>query len=170
MTEEEKRLRKIAAQKKYRDANKKKAYEYQKDYKAKNKTRIADRDVEYNRQNRDRINAVSREWVSNNKKKVATSLKKWKQANKHLVNRSNAERRASRMQAVFVGVDKEWYNFFMKEIYDLAQLRTETSGIQHHVDHIVPLINPTVCGLHTPDNMQILTYAENCSKGNKHGG
>jgi len=38
------------------------------------------------------------------------------------------------------------------------------TGIQHHVDHIIPLSKG---GLHHPDNLQILTAEENLKKGAK---
>ena len=46
-----------------------------------------------------------------------------------------------------------------------AQATRET-GIQHSVDHIVPLRHPLVCGLHTPANLAVTTLAANIRKSN----
>ena len=62
----------------------------------------------------------------------------------------------------------KWANqFFISEIYGLAALRTRVTGIKWHVDHIVPLKNSLVCGLHCESNLQVIPARYNMSKGNR---
>lgn len=93
-----------------------------------------------------------------NKIKIKLYRKKYlktKEGKAKMVARMN-KRRALKINAI-----PKWCNLEkIKEIY-------KNCPKGYHVDHIIPLNNPIVCGLHVENNLQYLTARENISKGNK---
>ena len=77
--------------------------------------------------------------------------------------------RVLRRQDRFKYATPSWANKDkIKEIYTQAQTLTRDTGIQHEVDHIIPLQGKLVSGLHVEDNLQILTRKENRAKHNRY--
>jgi hypothetical protein len=77
--------------------------------------------------------------------------------------------RAAKRRAYKRTAFPSWANeFFMEEAYHLAYLRTKCTGFSWHVDHIVPLKSPIVCGLHVENNLQVIPAVQNIKKGNRH--
>ena len=92
-----------------------------------------------------------------NKSELAAYKKAWISSNKPSVYRRNAARRALCAKATPAWADKQAIN----DVYEEARY------MQMHVDHIVPLNHPLVCGLHVWDNLQLLTKEANLRKNNK---
>lgn len=78
----------------------------------------------------------------------------------------NGSQRAKKTGATPFWLTKEHLDQ-MKNLYARASKMSVELGIAHHVDHIHPLNGRNFSGLHVPWNLQILTEAENCSKGNR---
>jgi hypothetical protein len=55
----------------------------------------------------------------------------------------------------------------IREIYQEARDLTQLTGVLHEVDHFYPLQGHLCCGLHIPENLRVITFAENRSK-NRH--
>jgi hypothetical protein len=103
--------------------------------------------------NRERHRIYSRNWLEKNSAKRSD----WKIANKHVLIALIAKRRAAKAQAT-----PKWAD--AKKIYEFYR-EAKLAGKQ--VDHIVPLLSATVCGLHNEFNLQVLSAKENLAKSNQ---
>lgn len=53
----------------------------------------------------------------------------------------------------------------IRALYVEARRLTRETGELHVVDHIIPKINPFVCGLHVHQNMRVIHWLPNAIKG-----
>ena len=140
----------------WRKRNPEKVKESVRKYKVKNQ----DYQKKYAEKNRERLESYWREYALKNKEKKRANTKKWAKENpeKAKINAriSQANRRFRKEKAMPVWADKE----VIKDIY-----KNCPDGF--HVDHIIPLANKKVCGLHVPNNLQYLTADENRQKSNR---
>ena len=70
--------------------------------------------------------------------------------------------RNSRRRTLIKQATPAWAN-----IKDIQDVYLEASYFGYHVDHIIPLRGKDVCGLHTWENLQVLSPIDNLRKGNK---
>jgi hypothetical protein len=122
--------------------------ERQKKYWKANPGKYLKKSREWAEKNRDKNNAYKAKYRKNNPEKIY-ALTRLKQAEK-----------LQRTPAWLTG-DDIW---MMREIYELAALRTKLTGVKWEVDHIIPLRGKLVSGLHVPSNLQVITQAENRRK------
>jgi hypothetical protein len=138
--------------------------------------------AEYKARNRERLNAIERErqrlkriadpekfrrkcaeFKAKHPEKVKASVANWRKKNIPHRNAYSATRQAEKIKAT-----PAWANrFFIGEAYDLADRRKEMTGIDWHVDHIVPLRSKVVCGLHVETNLRVIPALHNMQKHNK---
>lgn len=90
------------------------------------------------------------------------NLRAWKKRHPERVNAQTAKRYAAKLRAIPSWADLKDIASF----YALAKLRSKLTGIEWHVDHVVPLNSDIVCGLHCEANLQVIPAGPNISKGN----
>lgn len=134
--------------------------EYFQNWYIENKERILDQKKDYYIENKEHIKERNKvyikSWREENKEHEKIYNSKYKKENKEKVRANNSKRRANKIKALPSWADLD----SIKQIY-------LNCPKEHHVDHIIPLKNDLVCGLHVPDNLQYLTATENLNKHNK---
>jgi hypothetical protein len=103
----------------------------------------------------------------NKKRRASPEYRVWFRAYEQLYRERNraayrakdAKRRAIELLALPLWAD----------LTDIKDVYEEAKYFGYQVDHIIPLQNKLVCGLHVRDNLQLLSERENKSKGNYFG-
>lgn len=119
---------------------------------------------QYQKSNKDKYQKTQQKWRKENSDYVKRRYKKWAKQNPDKIRGYYNQRQKHIHQATPKWADMDKIN----EIYKESARISEETGIPHHVDHIVPLVHPDVCGLHVHANLRVISATENCKKSNKY--
>lgn len=112
---------------------------------------------------RDKELVKNKEFWAANRERLCAAKREYYQVNKERVLASAQASKARRRNAV-----PTWANLAaIARIYEECVRINVQSGVEHEVDHIVPISGKNVCGLHVEWNLRIVTRAENRAKHNK---
>lgn len=111
----------------------------------------------------------SAEWRKNNPNHVGTKISKiqWKIKNPHKVRAETVKRRVAKISRTPSWLTDEDH-WMIEQAYDLARQRSMLFGFAWHVDHVLPLQGKFVCGLHVPENLQVIPWFDNVKKANRY--
>ena len=132
---------------------------------------------EYNK--REGVKDRKHEWYAKNHEQVKQAAatrplhvkreyqKTWKENNVVWVRADTKARRRKHRDATPPWLTRKQKSE-IRQLYQIAITMTQTTGERYVVDHIVPLRGESVCGLHVPWNLRVITREENLIKSNKH--
>ena len=136
-----------------------------KEYREANKERIAKKNKEHYFENKEHYSKYKKRYYQQNKEYIKQYSKEYTKTNPHIRNAAKSRRRAFKINATPIWHYRE--KVLISALYKAASYLKQLTGNIYHVDHIIPLNNELVCGLHCLDNLQILLAEDNLSKGNK---
>lgn len=134
-----------------------------KDWAQTNGKAVAAASQRYRDTNHEEASASTKRWYAANKERKLRENQLWRQLNKGVVQQYGAKRRAMVRQAMppWVNIDD------IVAVYRESVRLTDTTGVPHHVDHIIPLGGEGVCGLHVSWNLRAIPGVDNMRKGNR---
>ena len=151
----------------YRIANYGAIAERKKKEYARDRVKVAAAHKIYRINNREAGVIAARAWaLANPDKRKEISSRHYKKKELEMPGYSLARvqiRRARKLQAT-----PKWINAeVVASIFTLSCMLTRSTGQKFHVDHIFPLVNDRVCGLHVEHNLRIVCAKDNNRKGNR---
>lgn len=152
--------------KKWREANKTRAYKLTRAWKSANPDRVAASDKKYRDKHKEREAKRVAEYAKANPEKGRERALRYQKRNPAKVAAAVSKRRSMKLQR-YAGWDRELTDFVAKEASALARMRGESFGFHWHVDHAIPLAGTSISGLHVWNNFQVIPALVNQSKGNK---
>lgn len=132
-------------------------------YRKRERTRVNAANRSYRATNGQRVRAREKEYRAGCAQRLESNRRRYIAANTEKHNARAARRRAAMSQRTPPWADPR----AIEAIYAQAARRTIETGVQHEVDHFYPLLGKTVCGLHVPENLRVITMRENRAKSNR---
>jgi hypothetical protein len=164
LTPQERHSRKLERTRKWRANNPDLVLEYKRAYASGRPDIVKALNRNFYYRNRERRLAEQSEYRKKNPEKIRQTWRNWSAARPGISAAYGAKYRASRKRATPKWADIEK----IKDFYRSAEALRMLTGEWYVVDHKVPLNGTKVSGLHTHDNLQILSAMDNAKKGNKH--
>jgi hypothetical protein len=116
-------------------------------------------------QNKQRKREYDAKRRSDKRQLYRDASKRWRDANPEKKNADTSARR----QRVRAQMPKWMRPSLMVCFYEKAKRVSECLGIEHHVDHVIPLRGRKVSGLHVPWNLHVIPARLNLEKHNRYG-
>ena len=136
-------------------------YEYKKAWAKDNAEKVRESRKKYEENNSLKIAEYrsSEEFKKHTRKNVMKYQRKYPEKTLAKVRK----RQMLKLQAI-----PKWVNYTrIDALYSLAAMLTKNTGEKYHVDHIIPIKNEKVCGLHIYENLRVILAKQNLTKSNK---
>ena len=132
----------------YHYANRKEALARMREWQRNNGDKVNERNRNYRAARREKFNAINKAWRAKN--------------HAHILYRNALRKKHIKLAT------PAWANHDrIRKVYIKAVEKTKATGVQYHVDHILPLRGKNVCGLHVENNLRVILAKENLAKGNR---
>lgn len=145
-----------------------------------NRERVLAKAAAYRVTNKAKVDAAIKRWYASEHGKAKRSeyfktywksepfqkaLAKYRAENVHKIRAATGRRKSERLKRIpeWLTPDDWW---MIEEAYDLAEVRSKATGVEHQVDHVLPLKGRKISGLHVPTNLQVITAHANRVKHN----
>lgn len=116
----------------------------------------------YREANTEAVAAWQAEYREANRETLRAYFRDYGRRNPHKKRAVSVARRSKKLNAT-----PPWANGAeIAAFYERAKRIESRTGTKMHVDHIVPLVNPLVCGLHCEANLRIVPAKVNLRKSN----
>ena len=118
----------------------------------------------YREANREKERIRNREYGRIKAHVVRARVKRWRKENPGKARAIGRMREAQKINACPLWARRGAIREEIQAHYLHAEWLEKTTGISFHVDHIIPLQNDFVCGLHVPANLIVLEASQNIEK------